>query len=1062
MDFEGLNNINESKSDNLYFISENNMDGKTLQPRIPNNYFTQNGYEENQTKRVCFSTSIDKCLMALSMNCKGKEYYVHQPVGEYTIINPTIKDVPDSKITGEKWITSPVKIKCVSKIKVLDDDGKDGKKFNYGENTAELYGWKWKYINESITNENYFMSKDDKYLNLDKFESGESNICLVVGLDGSNKNQIARKIANNNDALYVNLNLIKNYCLDNVTDSMNIKDNKIFKDYFKTHSNYKAPHGKKYGRAIVVDDYIPKVEEDFVKFMFPYMKKHSKDKFVVVGSQLYRYMSESQIKRYPTVISGTSTIKSMYSHKNDPNRKDNDIYLHTFKDMNGNEYTRPLPGEIESDFMVNYRNDSLKFDKLKNQLESSSIEIDKLLVWFEKPIDKLLNKKIKLYHGSSVDIKEKVINPISINVGATRFSNPRWSTYFWDNEEMAIQWAITWEVKDAVNTECLYRNHDGKTLLVNNTNLSDEKFIDKILSKHPVFYIYETIVPINKLEMGSTAAMPEYTVSEDIKITNKTKVVVTKKMINDYFEIISKEEGKEKIDYNDMDYMSRYRNKFLDVILSNYRDPYRALVKRDIKKGKINVGDDISSYRSRINKAIDDDLFNLKPKKESYYIDRLNDLPFFTSEDLESYSNYYTECDENKEWIDMYKLINIGAFSEDFYEINKNRIETLNELYKDYPNFDDYTKQRIVNLGWNPEVAFSSKNRRIATENTRLRIKKILNESNVVDEDVILESKSNKKPVYLVFTWTETLFGKGIRAVTKGTYTHACISLDKTLNKLYSYNLVNGISKLGGMAIEDLRTYNPNGSVLVFVTYVTEEQHKKLKKVINDLVNNVNKTKYSILNVFGILLNRPIETNHNMVCSQFVDKMMKTIDLDLTNGKNSALVTPVDLYKSTSDKIYKVYEGGIKDFKPNKITKSEKNIKVNEAKLPIEFDSEGNLNINKIVDIQEEYNKSHKLLLNYDKSKNYKAMKEELFKLWALNIKLEKIIYKQKKANKSHYDLRARILNDFNKYIKIVSENEEDFNFSKEFDTSIYNNNSYSISKHTLKHGIQYIKSIFL
>lgn len=655
---------------------------------------------------------------------------------------------------------------------------------------------------------------------------------------------------------------------------------------------------------------------------------------------------------------------------------------------------------------------------------------------------------------------------------------------------------------------------------------------------------------------------------------------------------------------------------------------------------------------------------------ESYYIDRLNDLPFFTSEDLESYSNYYTECDENKEWIDMYKLINIGAFSEDFYEINKNRIETLNELYKDYPNFDDYTKQRIINLGWNPEVAFSSKNRRIATENTRLRIKKILNESNIVKElepldesyvfsnndlyinfdkfesgesniclitglsgsgkstlgkqlaskykakyveldlfehcaqmtkkeddvsgnifteyfnkhknihnkfinneiefnskefnkllcdfmdwviprckndkenkyilegvqiyshgernmvkplpliitgasnlksiirlykreyengasakeivsdfknlpevlkwylgeekelqkfkkeilkeDVILESKSNKKPVYLVFTWTETLFGKGIRAVTKGTYTHACISLDKTLNKLYSYNLVNGISKLGGMAIEDLRTYNPNGSVLVFVTYVTEEQHKKLKKVINDLVNNVNKTKYSILNVFGILLNRPIETNHNMVCSQFVDKMMKTIDLDLTNGKNSALVTPVDLYKSTSDKIYKVYEGGIKDFKPNKITKSEKNIKVNEAKLPIEFDSEGNLNINKIVDIQEEYNKSHKLLLNYDKSKNYKAMKEELFKLWALNIKLEKIIYKQKKANKSHYDLRARILNDFNKYIKIVSENEEDFNFSKEFDKSIYNNNSYSISKHTLKHGIQYIKSIFL
>ena len=272
----------------------------------------------------------------------------------------------------------------------------------------------------------------------------------------------------------------------------------------------------------------------------------------------------------------------------------------------------------KKDFKIIDEDNNMYYMRLKSYKEvSESTNIDKLLVWFEKPIDKLLNKNIKLYHGSSVNIKGKVIDPISINVGATKLSNPRWSTYFWDNKEMAIQWAITWEVRDKINTNCLYRNHDGKTLLVNNTNLSDEKFIDKILSKKPSFYIYETEVPISKLEMGSTAAMPEYTVSETIKIIKKTKINVTRQMIYDYFEIISKDEGDKVIDPNDMDYMSRYRNKFLDLILSNYRDSYRYLIKRDVKKGEIKVGDDISNYRNKINKALDDDLLGLRPKKES-------------------------------------------------------------------------------------------------------------------------------------------------------------------------------------------------------------------------------------------------------------------------------------------------------------------------------------------------------------------------------------------------------------------------------------------------------------
>ena len=137
----------QQKNKDLIFLSETNMDGMTLTPRIPRNFLTENGFEDNKTKRVCFAKSIDKCLMGLSMNCKNKVFYVHVPIGSFTVVHPNRIQVPDVDITGETWICEPVKIKCLGKIKVIGDDGFPGRKYTYGNGMeAELFGWKWKYI----------------------------------------------------------------------------------------------------------------------------------------------------------------------------------------------------------------------------------------------------------------------------------------------------------------------------------------------------------------------------------------------------------------------------------------------------------------------------------------------------------------------------------------------------------------------------------------------------------------------------------------------------------------------------------------------------------------------------------------------------------------------------------------------------------------------------------------------------------------------------------------------------------------------------------------------------
>ena len=163
------------KEPELYCISQKDLDGQTLEPRVPDNFFTKNGYEDGETPRVCFAPTIDQCLMAISQKCEGIEFYVFTPdnVPKENIYKPTVKEVPDSKITGEIWVTCPVKLKKVGKIKVLGDSGLDGHPFNYGDKTAELYDWDWEWenkIEESFHSVSSAISKE-----VQKYDDNGSN-----------------------------------------------------------------------------------------------------------------------------------------------------------------------------------------------------------------------------------------------------------------------------------------------------------------------------------------------------------------------------------------------------------------------------------------------------------------------------------------------------------------------------------------------------------------------------------------------------------------------------------------------------------------------------------------------------------------------------------------------------------------------------------------------------------------------------------------------------------------------------------------------------------------------
>ena len=79
-----------------------------LTPRIPHNII--NGYEDDITKRICFSTSIDGALSALQGD-KGIYYvYIPKNIELLDIHYPTEEEVFDAKVNDEIWVLDPTEV----------------------------------------------------------------------------------------------------------------------------------------------------------------------------------------------------------------------------------------------------------------------------------------------------------------------------------------------------------------------------------------------------------------------------------------------------------------------------------------------------------------------------------------------------------------------------------------------------------------------------------------------------------------------------------------------------------------------------------------------------------------------------------------------------------------------------------------------------------------------------------------------------------------------------------------------------------------------------------------
>lgn len=375
-----------------------------------------------------------------------------------------------------------------------------------------------------------------------------------------------------------------------------------------------------------------------------------------------------------------------------------------------------------------------------------------------------------------------------------------------------------------------------------------------------------------------------------------------------------------------------------------------------------------------------------------------------------------------------------------------------------------------------------------------------LKESTILSETTKFDNELY--PVFVTCTYTYTPMGKLIRKVTNSQFSHAAIGFDSGLQTLYSFNMATP-KKHGGLSFESLDGYiNDNRKAEMFVgcVFLNRIDYERIRSNVNWYIANYDKCNYSIGNLLLLLVNKAKTKKYqmNMICSQFVDSLFKLVNIDLT-GKSSNLVQPQDFRKITDNStVYILYDGLavnynmpktdkkiralISKIKRGKVEDDVNKTMVNptlaivaesssyyselevssffEKAIPFKIDDKF-ITIDKPQDFETEYQKSHKLLIEYDKNGSYEPMKEELCKLWFMNIKLEKKIHKPScKDKKTLINLRSRILNDFKKYIKSVLKEDPDFDFTAYYNESDYSDSNIKMDKKTALELFDILKQI--
>ena len=401
-------------------------------------------------------------------------------------------------------------------IKTLKRSGKYAKNVRQLDELADVIGESYDLIEE-----NFLFSKNDLYINFEKFESGKSNICLITGLSGSGKSTLGKQLANKYHAEYVELDTFYNIG----TVSYEDLSGTIYKEYAdENKKDYEWLVTKKISMNQIPNDLVIRM----IQWVIRYCKKNKNKKYILEGVQIYSHGDAKVIKNEPLILINASMIKSIYKrHK----REDSN-------NVNWKTQLKELPEIVRW-----YVDDEKQYNKFKKEIveEGYSINGFKKIDISEESIKKYKSSCKGLSHiRTGKDYEGKIfIDPNNDVVG---FYNLRKSDHYIQGIEINKKYQSKGLGKMLLQ-ECI--NSGAERLSVNKNNIKAINMYKKdfkIVNEDKTMY-YMELKNNNKIHVEESFVIDHLKKHIDKKSFNqhlKNMVIINSEDFNKYNNEISK------------------------------------------------------------------------------------------------------------------------------------------------------------------------------------------------------------------------------------------------------------------------------------------------------------------------------------------------------------------------------------------------------------------------------------------------------------------------------------------------------------------------------------------
>lgn len=183
------------------------------------------------------------------------------------------------------------------------------------------------------------------------------------------------------------------------------------------------------------------------------------------------------------------------------------------------------------------------------------------------------------------------------------------------------------------------------------------------------------------------------------------------------------------------------------------------------------------------------------------------------------------------------------------------------------------------------------------------------------------------RPVFIILTYSDSRFDHVAEKFVKNQkYWHTAIGFGPSLSRTYSFNFGEADTNKfkGGLSFESMEFYqeeHPTGTCEVSCIFLDPYKYKKLKATLEYYLRNKQKTRYSFINLLYSLFGKSTKNGlkMNLVCSTFVDTILRSIDVNISGDKATNLTKPDDLKVGKHEKQFKVYEGKLLDYDAKKV-----------------------------------------------------------------------------------------------------------------------------------------------